>query len=100
MPSLRPTFEELLSDGGGKVWVRENRRWEHEQPRWWAFDTATGEPIGYIEVPPEPRVAAPGEIAPGFSVVQIGPDFVLGFYWDELMVNYVRRFSFRPPSRD
>lgn len=79
LPELRPAFEEVLPGPGGTVWVREHSLWEHARPRWWVFDAETGAPAGYVELPA------------GLEVQEIGPDYVLGVYRDDLGVAYVRR---------
>lgn len=79
LPDLRPAFEEILPGPGGTVWVREHSLWEHARPRWWVFDAEAGAPVGYVAMPT------------GLEVKEIGSDYVLGVYRDDLGVAYVRR---------
>ena len=76
-----PAFEEILSDRAGYLWVRE-----YEAGVWTVFD-------------PEGRVQGLVETPPGVRTFEIGEDYLLGWVYDELGVEYVQLWSLsRDPS--
>ena len=76
-----PAFEEMLSDRAGYLWVRE-----YEAAVWTVFD-ADGRVQGLVETPA------------GVRIFEIGEDYLLGWAYDELGVEYVRLWSLsRVPS--
>lgn len=80
-----PAFARLTSDAEGNLWVEESRPPGDDQPRWSVFDT-DGRWLGAVETPP------------GLRILQIGPDFLLGTWKDDLDVQYVRLHSLRKPT--
>ena len=74
-----PAFSEILSDRAGYLWVREYRT-----AAWTVFD-------------PEGRVQGLVETPPGLHTFEIGEDYLLGWVYDELGVEYVQLWSL---SRD
>ena len=74
-----PAFSTILSDAAGNLWVREYDfpREERPAPLWTVFDPE-GRVLGFIETPK------------GLRVGQIGEDYILGHYRDELDVEYVQ----------
>lgn len=74
-----PAFSTILSDASGCLWVREYDfpREERPAPLWTVFD-AEGRVLGFIETPV------------GLRIGQIGEDYILGHYEDELGVEYVQ----------
>ena len=79
LPELKPVFSRLLVDDEGWLWAglyRSDRR----VLRWLVFDPK-GEGFGSVDLPRN------------LDVRQIGRDFVLGVWRDELGVNYVRRHA-------
>jgi len=74
-----PAFSTILSDASGNLWVREYDfpREERPAPLWTVFD-AEGRVLGFIETPV------------GLRIGQIGEDYILGHYEDELEVEYVQ----------
>lgn len=80
LPRILPVFSRLLVDEVGWLWA-EVYRFDVRQPvRWLVFNPA-GEGLGSVDMPP------------GLEVWQIGRDFVLGVWEDELGVDYVRRHA-------
>ena len=74
-----PAFSRVLSDAAGNLWVREYDfpREGRPAPLWTVFDP-DGRVLGFMETPK------------GLGVVQIGEDYILGHYRDELDVEYVQ----------
>ncbi|WP_420636831.1 6-bladed beta-propeller [Candidatus Palauibacter sp.] len=70
-----PAFSEILSDRAGYLWVREYRT-----AAWTVFDPE-GRVQGLIETPPDLRT------------FEIGEDYILGWVYDELGVEYVQLWS-------
>ncbi|MGD2215342.1 MAG: 6-bladed beta-propeller [Gemmatimonadales bacterium] len=79
-PDVMPAYDEFITDGEGNLWVAEYRRPGDDQPRWTVF-APDGTMLGVVETPPR------------FRVFQIGSDFVLGRWWDELDVEHVRIYE-------
>ena len=74
-----PAFSTILSDAAGNLWVREYDfpREERPAPLWTVFDPE-GRVLGFVETPK------------GLRVGQIGEDYILGHYRDELDIEYVQ----------
>ena len=74
-----PAFSTILSDASGNLWVREYDfpREERPAPLWTVFDPE-GRVLGFIETPS------------GLRIGQIGEDYILGHYEDQLEVEYVQ----------
>ena len=74
-----PAFSTILSDAAGNLWVREYDfpREERPAPLWTVFDPE-GWVLGFIETPN------------GLRIGQIGEDYILGHYRDELDIEYVQ----------
>ena len=74
-----PAFSTILSDAAGNLWVREYDfpREERPAPLWTVFDPE-GRVLGFIETPK------------GLRIGQIGEDYILGHYRDELDIEYVQ----------
>ena len=80
LPEIIPVFSRLLVDDEGWLWA-ELYRYEVDAPvRWLVFDP-NGEGVGSVDLPPD------------LDVRQIGRDFVLGVWEQELGVQYVRRHA-------
>jgi hypothetical protein len=75
----QPAFDALVTDGGGRLWVRE---WSAVEPptRWWVF-AGGGELLGWVETPG------------GFTILAVTCDDVWGVEHDELDVSYVARYA-------
>ena len=74
-----PAFSRILSDAAGNLWVREYDfpREERPAPLWTVFGPE-GRVLGFIETPK------------GLRIGQIGEDYILGHYRDELDIEYVQ----------
>ena len=70
-----PAFAEILPDRAGYLWVREYRT-----AVWTVFD-------------PEGRVQGLIETPPGLRTFEIGEDYILGWVYDELGVEYVQLWT-------
>ena len=79
IPSHWPTFQSVRVDRLGWIWAELFRPPHHVTPQWMVFDSS-GVAHGVIELPP------------GLEVHDIGPDYVLGRWLDDLRVEYVRRY--------
>ena len=75
-----PVFSRLLVDESGWLWA-ELYRFDVRAPVRWLVFGPNGEGLGSVDVPPD------------LDVRQIGRDFVLGVWQDELEVKYVRRHT-------
>lgn len=66
-------------DEEGHLWVADYRRPRDEEPRWSVFDP-NGRLLGTVPMPPK------------FGALQIGGDFVLGHWVDDLDVEHVQLY--------
>ena len=80
LPQILPVFSRLLVDEVGWLWA-ELHRFDIRQPVRWLVFGPTGEGLGSVDMPPD------------LEIWQIGRDFVLGVWEDELDVAYVRRHT-------
>lgn len=78
-PESFPAHGSFVVDAEGNLWVADYRRPGDDQPRWTVFD-AEGAMLGVVETPER------------FTIHQIGPDFVLGSWADEMDVEHVRLY--------
>lgn len=86
-PKEMPAYRDLKVDAGGNLWVEEYRApGEETQPRWEVFDP-DGVWLGTVETPV------------GFQIYEIGEDYLLGLWRDELGVEYVRRYRYGSDPR-
>lgn len=76
-PATMPAYGQMVTDAQGHLWVAEYPWPTEDQPRWTVFDPE-GVMLGIVETPPR------------FTVYQIGSDFVLGRWRDELDVEHVQ----------
>lgn len=83
-PETLPAYGDIVVDEAGNLWVEEyHLDWE-EIRRWLVFD-AEGRMLGTVEMP--------GDLV----VHQIGRDFVLGWTWDDLNVEYIELYELLKP---
>lgn len=75
-PEFMPTYQRLLVDADGNLWVEQFRTPWEDQPRWWVFDTQ-GVWLGEVMTPKY------------FYIFEIGAHFLLGVRRDRLGVEYV-----------
>ena len=80
LPQILPVFSRLLVDEVGWLWA-ELHRFDIRQPVRWLVFGPNGEGLGSVDMPPD------------LEIWQIGRDFVLGVWEDELDVAYVRRHA-------
>jgi hypothetical protein len=80
LPETKPAYGRLLVDSEGNLWVAEYSEGRDDEGTWSVFD-------------PEGRFLGTVETPTGGRVVQIGSDFVLGVWRDELDVEYVRLYE-------
>jgi hypothetical protein len=76
-PSTFPAFADLTVDADGNLWVLDYARPGSDERRWTVF-SPEGRALGSVATPA------------GLSVLEIGRDYVLGVWQDELDVEYVR----------
>jgi hypothetical protein len=79
-PDVYPAYGSFLADADGNLWVAAYRRPGDDQPRWTVFDR-DGRALGEVQTPER------------FGIFQIGTDFVLGRWTDELDVQHVLMFA-------
>ena len=81
LPEIMPVFSRLLVDEVGWLWA-ELYRFDVRAPVTMDWSSSpNGEGFGSVDMPPD------------LEVWQIGRDFVLGVWEDELGVDYVRRHA-------
>ena len=66
-------------DAEENLWVGEYRRPGDTEPRWRVF-SPTGAYLGLVETPER------------FRIYEIGPDYILGRWSDELDVEHIRMY--------
>lgn len=83
-PEHKPFFTGLQMDPDGNAWVQRGSSTDEETP-WDVFD-AEGRLLGTVTMPA------------GLRVTQVGTDFVLGVWKDELDVEHVRMYRIQKPA--
>ena len=86
-PGSLPRFKSLAMQEGGNVWVEMfDPSASNDKPsQWWVNDLSGG------LRDPEDRDTI--ELPPGFRPYNIGPDYVLGKWTDELGIEYVQMYD-------
>jgi hypothetical protein len=79
-PEYLPAYSELRVDALGLLWVEEYRAPGEVEPRWQLFD-------------PEGRWLTAVVTPERFRVLDIGEDYLLGVWRDELDVEYLRLYG-------
>ena len=84
LPPLDETtiFRWVILSDGWHLWTTDERPGSGEGSAWTVFDL-NGRDLGSVHTPP------------GFTPDQVGRDFVLGVFEDELGVQYVHRYALR-----
>lgn len=82
-PATFPPYSALVVDAERHLWVEEYRAYENPGSAGWQVFDPSGRWLGPVETPDD------------FLVHQIGEDFVLGVWTDEVDVPYVRLFPLR-----
>lgn len=86
LPDRMPAFEDLVLDVRGNLWVQEHDPPGTEAPsRWSVFDPEGGF-LGEVTMPR------------GFTPYEIGADYVLGRWRDELDVEHVQLYGLERPG--
>ncbi len=80
VPETRPAYGRMLVDSEGNLWVAEYASFPMEPATWRVFDSGGGL-LGAVQVPER------------FHVHQIGEDWILGVWRDELGVEYMRVYG-------
>lgn len=83
-PETMPAYAELHLDSEDHLWVGDYRKPGDESRRFTVFDP-DGRMLGRIELPDR------------FTIHQIGPDFVLGSWTDEMDVEHVKLYALIKP---
>lgn len=79
-PEVMPTFDKLIVDRTGHLWARKYQpSWEDPQV-WYTF-TPDGRWLGDVTVPPT------------LAITDIGEEYILGIWRNEMEVEYVRMYS-------
>lgn len=86
-PDTLPAFETLSLQQGGRLWVKEMSLDDPPSATapWSVFDS-DGRPLGAVEMPA------------GFEPFEIGTDYVLGLWKDDLGVEYVQLYEIASTS--
>jgi hypothetical protein len=79
-----PAHAQLVVDSENNLWVQDFPKVSDERTSWAVFE-------------PEGAWLGTVDMAPGFSVYQIGPDFVLGRWNDEVGVEHVMLYELIKP---
>ncbi len=79
-PSTFPAFAELIADRSGHLWVR-NYPIPTEEPRWFSVFDPDGRWVTDVDVPD------------GLSILDIGLDYVLALFTNELDVEHVGLYA-------
>jgi hypothetical protein len=107
LPATTPVFAELRYDAPGNLWVRHYdfadaaRRYVEGPAQWGATVSATREPAPdrrWTVLDPEGALLGDVLIPARFDVHEIGPDWMLGVWRDELDVQHVRIYRIRKPA--
>jgi hypothetical protein len=84
-PREMPVYSDVVADAESNLWVRRYEPAPDGPAEWWVF-TPEGRLLGSVETPA------------GLRVREIGPDYVLGIWLDDLRVQYVRRYALLKPA--
>lgn len=80
-PATLPPYSSMLVDAEDHLWVQDYTLPGHEGPTTWSVFDPEGRLLGVVELPER------------FRPRQIGADFVLGIWTDEVDVQYVRLYG-------
>ena len=84
-PETMPAHGDIQADRAGNLWVSDFVVTTDDPARWTVFDPE-GRMLGAVAMPPR------------FRVLEIGGDYVLGVWQDELDVEHVRLFTLEKPG--
>jgi hypothetical protein len=92
-----PVFEQVQVSKDGYLWVEEPYALSEETPETWSSTIPPGRrPWAVFD--PNGVWLGTVQMPAGIKIVEIGPDYVLGVWRDELDVSYVRFYRIRKPS--
>jgi hypothetical protein len=80
-----PAFHSLMADDSGNLWVRDYLVPSDDRSLWTVFDRE-GTALGKVETPA------------GLQIFEIGDDYVLGVWEDELEVEWLRLHALEKPE--
>ena len=80
-PETVPPYSQLLVDSEDHLWVRDYKIRGTPGPEVWGVFAPEGQLLGTLETPES------------LEVRQIGADFILGIWTDELDIKYVRMYT-------
>jgi hypothetical protein len=80
LPEMLPAYRRFLLDATGHLWV-EHYRPLNRGPRLWSIFAPDGSWLGELEVPAS------------FDITEVGEDYVLGVYSDELDEQSIRMYG-------
>jgi len=80
LPNTMPAYDDIERDAEGNIWVRDFSP-DVDAPRTWTVFDSVGQMRGSLTVPA------------GVSVLQIGTDYVIGRWRDDLDVEHVRVYG-------
>lgn len=83
-PSTMPPYDRVVADSDGNLWLSDYRPVRRDRATWRVFS-----PDGILLG----SVAAPAQ----FEVTQIGTDFILGHWIDEMDVEHIRMYALTKP---
>ncbi len=84
-PETMPAYGRILADRAGNLWVSDFQVTSEDPGTWTVFDPE-GRMLGAVATPAR------------FRLLEIGGDYVLGAYKDELDVDHVRMFRLEKPG--
>lgn len=82
VPATRPAYSKLLVDSDGALWVGDHAPYPEDPLLWHVFD-AGGRLVSVVEMPQR------------FRVFDVGADWILGVWRDDLDVEHIRLFHLR-----
>ena len=88
IPEFHPAYEAIYADVTGCLWVEETRVPGGDTARHTTIFDPEGRMIGSVVLPD------------GLRVEQIGEDYVLGRWTDDLGVEYLRLYPLTRPAMD
>jgi hypothetical protein len=84
-PETKPAFDAIHLDARGNLWVQEFSYARDEPSQWRVFD-AEHQFLGTVATPP------------GFVIHDIGRDYVLGAWRDDMEVEHIRLYTLHKPA--
>ncbi|HVT43401.1 MAG TPA: 6-bladed beta-propeller, partial [Thermoanaerobaculia bacterium] len=86
-PGTMPPYDRAIADSEGNVWLSDYRPARHEPATWRVF-SPDGVFLGSIDAPAQ------------FEVIQIGTDFILAHWSDEMDVEHIRVYALNKPQEN